>query len=1295
MKNQMKNLSQTHEIMTGKAVSCPPAVWTPRLAHYASWLIRCETCEEVADTVQSFLAERKDWDQVLAAIRPPDSQELRTFLVADRQSGEFSHAKQLLGGSWNTLTQALRNGYEDYLCQIFWPGHERKSDQSLRLFDVCTDLRGHHFILAVLCSREQTQPHGDVDEYETLTFLLHSAAARLCPILRDDLVTSSFEDLVGRCPEPSLFLDAEGHILQANERWLRAMGLVQEAALGKNLFEFIHPDHHEICRGRFERVMTGHPTEGVQVPFNGNGMGQILMSGSCVPIMQRGRVRGCFAILRDLTEELELRHDRSSMAQALQATDEALILVSLETEQNEFEIRFGNKAARTLLGLGTQDLAGRELRSVLSLVMRSEDLEHILEDILHHNAGVTTVHLGGNSFPERIMELSLLPLGNVEEKLQDFALFFRTTATLPAQSDASLPLRVVEESGPPMAVFRQDRTLHSFNQRFREFWNRISPKGMQLLIGIPIEQLFRLAITGVTPDLSGLKRIIQGHSETYATQLSTSQGKAEAWFQIHFRAVNEPIPRGFLLEVLDITAQHETESKLNSLNQDLEARVKQAVKEAQMLQDALGTSPEGIALLQDGAFLYMNQAHAAMYGYTPDELIGKSWAVLYNAEERANIEKNAFPTLAEQGSYSGIQTGLRKNGTYFDAEISLNSTSDGQLLCFCNDVSEVVQNNRELARSNLLLKGLSELNTAWIQKRKDPTETFQSLLEVALSATGSQFGFLGECLMDEKGQPYLKVHALTNIAWNEETRKLFEDNRETDFELRNLDTLFGFVLRSQAPIISNDPANDSRSGGLPPGHPPMHAFLGVPIQHNGEMIGMIGLANRHGGYESCHIEELNPLGVTYSSMIVALRSERERQVWESALKDKTQELAIANKELETASRMKDRFLASMSHELRTPLSGILNLTEALSEKFYGPVNDKQLNYLLTISECGNHLLSLINDILDLSKISEGHMKMQSDTCSAREICKFCVSLVMGTAQMKMHQLRFQVQGEDFHFTADRRRLAQCLVNVLGNAVKFTPEEGEIVLEVGFDRLTRNVTLSVRDTGIGLPEGKIEQLFEPFVQADDDYNRAYEGTGLGLTLVRKLVQMHGGEITARNNPDRGSTFTITLPDCYLEEAQETPPETLDEDVVFTMPPLKNSEILVLLVEDNPTNQEAISDYLETKGFNMMCASDGSKGVEMAVQFEPDMILMDIQMPVMDGLEATKRIRSHANPNISRVPIIALTALAMPKDRANCLDAGLNAYLTKPLQLKKLADLMESMKDHIAVNRKIKCINSSPC
>ena len=161
------------------------------------------------------------------------------------------------------------------------------------------------------------------------------------------------------------------------------------------------------------------------------------------------------------------------------------------------------------------------------------------------------------------------------------------------------------------------------------------------------------------------------------------------------------------MEVLDITAQRQTESKLNNLNQELEARVKHAVKEAQMLQDALGTSPEGIALLQDGAFLYMNQAHAAMYGYTPDELIGKQWSVLYEEEERSRIEATAFAILMEQGSYSGIQTGRRKDGTHFDAEISLNSTSDGQLLCFCNDVSEVAQTNRELARSNLLLKGLS------------------------------------------------------------------------------------------------------------------------------------------------------------------------------------------------------------------------------------------------------------------------------------------------------------------------------------------------------------------------------------------------------------------------------------------------------------------------------------------------------------------------------------------------------------------------------------------------------------
>lgn len=249
---------------------------------------------------------------------------------------------------------------------------------------------------------------------------------------------------------------------------------------------------------------------------------------------------------------------------------------------------------------------------------------------------------------------------------------------------------------------------------------------------------------------------------------------------------------------------------------------------------------------------------------------------------------------------------------------------------------------------------------------------------------------------------------------------------------------------------------------------------------------------------------------------------------EMRVRERTAELSRANEELARASRLKDEFLATMSHELRTPLNAVLGMAESLQEEVYGPINDRQLKSLRTIEESGRHLLELINDILDLSKIGAGKVELEITAVSVESVCQASLRFIKQTAQRKRLKVSFLFDSSVTTIHADERRLRQILVNLLSNAVKFTSEGGSIGLEVEEDCEQHLAHFTVWDTGIGIAEEDLDRLFQPFVQLDASLSRKYQGTGLGLALVDNIVKMHRGSISVESEIGKGSRFTISLP-----------------------------------------------------------------------------------------------------------------------------------------------------------------------
>ncbi len=663
-----------------------------------------------------------------------------------------------------------------------------------------------------------------------------------------------------------------------------------------------------------------------------------------------------------------------------------------------------------------------------------------------------------------------------------------------------------------------------------------------------------------------------------------------------------------------------------------------------------------------GRVLEVNRFVLDMLGYQESELIGQNVKMLMPQRWSQNHD-DYLHAYQRTGAARVIGTGreveaLHRDGQHIPVHLAVSEvmtegkgSGNREFIGILSNLSDVhaVRHSQERQRALLevLHTGLTDYkalvsgNTLW---------TF--LKEALRTLTGSEYALIGE-VVSEDDRPALKIHAITDLSWSEDSRELMRQLVNGDMRLTNPNSMLGQVFAGGQVLLSNDMTKDPRGGGLPPGHPTLHRYLGVPILDHGKVIGMYAIANAHEDYDPELVRWLEPFTSTCALLINLYRQMNEQRRLNEALK-------AEHDRAERASQAKTEFLSSMSHELRTPLNSILGFAQLLQNS-RTPLNERQKRQTDQIIRSGRHLLSLINEVLDLARIEAGKMQVSIEPVCLGDVIQEALETLSPQANEAGIQMKWLKSDScQYRVRADYTRLHQILINLLSNAIKYNRPGGQVELFCQLREETR-IRVIVKDTGKGIPANRMSELFQPFNRLDADHG-TIEGSGVGLALTRKLVHLMQGEIGVESVEAEGSEFWFELPLESSHAGSNSKPEaeTAIADLAST------PEQQVLYIEDNPANQRLMIELFEEMGScDLVCVNTAEEGIERACSEPPDLILMDIDLPGMSGFQAQQLLQR--NPLTAQIPVLAVSASASTRDIRRAREAGFVDYLTKPLDL----------------------------
>ena len=550
-----------------------------------------------------------------------------------------------------------------------------------------------------------------------------------------------------------------------------------------------------------------------------------------------------------------------------------------------------------------------------------------------------------------------------------------------------------------------------------------------------------------------------------------------------------------------------------------------------------------------------------------------------------------------------------------------------------NDITELEQAKEQIDSNNKRLE--TQLKILEF-KPEGKDELLNYSLEQALLLTKSDLGFIA--LYNEETQVF-NIH-----SWSETAMKECEiKNRSYEFKLQDTGCWTESVRRRKTFFINDFEKENSLLKGIPAGHVKLHNYLSVPYFSGDKIIAVVSVANKKSDYDNSDGQQLSLL---------------MESIWRSMEREGLiAELKVAKEQAEESDRLKSAFLANMSHEIRTPMNSILGFVNILQEQ-QDLSNESRENFLDIVQQSSVRLLDTINDIIEVSKIESGHLQLNPSNVNISEVLGYIRNVFAPEAEKK--GIGFSVVSpesiQNTKIETDKNKVESILVNLIKNAIKFTNTG---FVEVGCNLNKNTISFYVKDTGIGIPQDKIDLIFERFGQVDAAYSRSYEGSGLGLSIVNAYAKLLGGMVTVESQFGVGSTFSFHLENKTLSKSPR-------ERISISSSELSKktlAKVKILIAEDEEVNYLLMEQILSSNERNLLWAKNGLEAVELYEKNRDiEFIFMDIKMPVMDGIEATRKIRS-VNKD---VPIVALTAYALSGDAERFIAEGCNDYLAKPVK-----------------------------
>lgn len=663
-----------------------------------------------------------------------------------------------------------------------------------------------------------------------------------------------------------------------------------------------------------------------------------------------------------------------------------------------------------------------------------------------------------------------------------------------------------------------------------------------------------------------------------------------------------------------------------------------------------------------GKVLGINPFALTMLGYTELEMIGQNVAMLTPSAIRTEHD-NFIKRFLAGGEPKVIGRGreveaLHKEGYLVPVHLAINAIHNGEgevveFLGILTSLSDIYEANQQIQKEQSLLKVLHQGITDY-QALMSGEQLWEFLMEALRELTDSDYALIGE-VVTTGVKKALKIHAITDLSWSDDSRHLMEMLRSGDMTLTNPDSLLGRVFAHGDVVITDDVYSHAKRGGFPPGHPRINNYLGAPIFNGDQLIGMFAIANSQQPLSQALLDWLQPFTDTCALLINLYRQMAERE-------QVTKDLAAARDQAEKANKAKSEFLSSMSHELRTPLNAIIGFAQLLSKGRRDPLSEKQQRQVGQIEKSGQHLLSLINEVLDLAKIEAGHMTLSIEPISIEGVIEdACNTLEANMNATGIQLIRYPINST-WSVSADYTRTKQILLNLLSNAIKYNREHGAIT--IGVTQQDSELRFSISDTGPGIAPERQEELFEPFNRLDAEYG-TIEGTGIGLAITRELVERMSGCIGVDSQPGEGSTFWFTLPVANVAPlTEQTATRTLADAEKA------QRDYRLLYIEDNPTNQRLMEDIIDDfPHVDLQTVNSAELGLEIMRHSPPDLVLMDIHLPGMNGYQALAAIQN--DTQLKHINVVALSANAMERDLTHGLAAGFADYLTKPIDIDKLS------------------------